>query len=663
MAENRLAKWHRELDRFRAFKTTFIIEGNIYDIHAYPTPTGEGLRWDLLKLDRYLYNYLMANGYGAVVYYDHIDGFSNEFSPAMVDDFLCLAGEKRLHMPGNVSPRPPSSTSSLSTPSSAMSPVSTSPPPAESAPPSDSKPKKYAATLDRATELIRLAMDNREQPLAIILNLASRYIDSPEHLSEEERQVYSRLLLTALKPRQVKARNADRPVNNLLFLIVSKTNDVPVWFYHDNPFVKTICIGKPDKSSRRRFIDGQWKFFAEAETLSDHELEKFKERFIDLTEGMKNLELNGLKLLCRQEGIPVSRIQDAISLYKYGLKENPWDELSREKLCDAEGFICRRVKGQDYAVQQTLDIIKRAVGGLSGLQHSSGSSKPKGILFFAGPTGTGKTELAKTLAQLLFGDESACIRFDMSEYQQSHADQKLLGAPPGYVGYEAGGQLTNAVRERPFSILLFDEIEKAHGSILDKFLQILEDGRMTDGRGETVYFSESIIIFTSNLGNYRKDEMGNRQLNISPEMTYGEIRQRSLASIKEYFVLELGRPEIMNRIGNNFVVFDYIRSDVAEQIMDSQLKKIAGNLREHRGIDVVIEGEARAGLLALALGNLENGGRGIGNVVEKYLINPLSRCLFDRQVGRGATVRIRRLFEENDIVHLDSAVESAAETR
>ena len=118
----------------------------------------------------------------------------------------------------------------------------------------------------------------------------------------------------------------------------------------------------------------------------------------------------------------------------------------------------------------------RAITGLSGLQGSS-HGRPKGVLFFAGPTGTGKTETAKTLAEILFGHEDACIRFDMSEFSQSHSDQKLLGAPPGYVGYEAGGQLTNAVRNKPFSILLFDEIEKAHPSILDKFLQILEDGR------------------------------------------------------------------------------------------------------------------------------------------------------------------------------------------
>ena len=138
------------------------------------------------------------------------------------------------------------------------------------------------------------------------------------------------------------------------------------------------------------------------------------------------------------------------------------------------------------------------------------------MLFFAGPTGVGKTELAKTLTQLIFGDERAYIRFDMSEFAEEHTGARLLGAPPGYIGYDAGGELTNAVRDKPFSVVLFDEIEKAHPRILDKFLQILEDGRLTDGRGETAYFSEAILVFTSNLGIYVEDEHGRRVQNVSP---------------------------------------------------------------------------------------------------------------------------------------------------
>ena len=365
---------------------------------------------------------------------------------------------------------------------------------------------------------------------------------------------------------------------------------------------------------------------------------------------MRNLDLNALRIFCKNEGLDISEIRQALNMFKYGVKSNPWAEIPEDRLENAEQFIRRRVKGQNAAVSQALDVIKRAACNMAGIQHSSGS-KPKGILFFAGPTGTGKTELAKTLAELLFSDENACIRFDMSEYQQPQADQKLLGAPPGYVGYEAGGQLTNAVREHPFSILLFDEIEKAHPSIFDKFLQILEDGRMTDGKGETVYFSECIIIFTSNLGIYTTDALGQRHLNIEPQMGYDDMKDKLISSIKDYFKLELGRPEILNRIGDNFVVFDFIRENVATEILDAQLSKIMRNVKEQKHIDIAVSESAKSFLKEKAFGNLENGGRGIGNIMEKYFINPLARYIYDQHLNSGS-LSIQEIQVNDGIVSL-----------
>jgi ATP-dependent Clp protease ATP-binding subunit ClpA len=192
--------------------------------------------------------------------------------------------------------------------------------------------------------------------------------------------------------------------------------------------------------------------------------------------------------------------EQLFNLYRFGEKRSPWEDLSYDKLCNVKSILKKRVIGQDHAIDHVETTIIKASMGLSGIQHSAKMSKPKGVMFFVGPTGVGKTELAKATAEFLFGDENACIRFDMSEYNHEESDQRLIGPPPGYVGFEAGGQLINAVLDRPFSVLLFDEIEKAHPKILDKFLQILEDGRLTDGRGVTAYFSETIIIFTSNIG-------------------------------------------------------------------------------------------------------------------------------------------------------------------
>ncbi|EYE87619.1 hypothetical protein Q428_12340 [Fervidicella metallireducens AeB] len=243
-------------------------------------------------------------------------------------------------------------------------------------------------------------------------------------------------------------------------------------------------------------------------------------------------------------------------------------------------------------------------------------------MFFVGPTGVGKTELAKALAEFLFGDENACIRFDMSEFNHEHSDQRLIGAPPGYVGYEEGGQLTNAIKERPFSVLLFDEIEKAHGRILDKFLQILEDGRLTDGRGETVYFSEAVIIFTSNIG----------ATEVDMNMTNSEIREDFLNKVKNHFLNELKRPELLNRIGDNIVVFNYIKDiNIMMDIVKIKIKPLEKYIKEKYGMSIYFEDEERAIKAILSLVDTRNGGRGIINVMEPIIIDPLSEFIFENE--------------------------------
>ena len=594
-----ISKWHKELGIFSKIKPLIILEGNVLDSYQYPEE-GSTPKGSILRLPEYLHYYFKDMGYQNIVFYDSLRGFYNTCEEGYLENFAKLAEVSANH--GSIK--------------------------------SDFK---GASKNDGASNIVRKSLTQNKEATVIVMDFASRYITSPDNLEQSEVDSFTVLLQASLEAKDVKTEN-NGILKNLLVLITNKSNDIPAWFYLQNPNVKMITLSSPTKEEREALVKSPNfpSFFAgevymeDSAYYTDHpdELEKIQDKFVALTEGFSFTEINGLRRLCKNEKIRMQDLCDVIDLYKYGIRENPWKSLNLEEIRNAKADFENRVKGQDYAITKTLDVIKRAVTGMSGLQGSS-HTRPKGVLFFAGPTGTGKTETAKTLAEILFGDESCCKRFDMSEYGQSHSDQKLLGAPPGYVGYEAGGQLTNAVKNNPFSILLFDEIEKAHPSILDKFLQILEDGRMTDGQGNTVYFSETIIIFTSNLGIFTMNENGQREANVT-------VRE----AIEDYFKLQLGRPEILNRIGENIVVFDYIRPEVAKLILNSQVKKIEKNMSAEKHITLTISDSAMETLTEQALNNLQNGGRGIGNVVENLLINPLSRYLFDNEIFDNASVTI-----------------------
>ena len=601
-----IPKWHRELELFSAIKPLVILEGNIMDQYRYPVD-GSIRQDEIVPLSRYLHAYFSDQGYDQVVFYSNLLGFMSPFDPSMLERYAALtdteitSGAIQSEFKGNGA--------------------------------------------DAAPNVIRRALCQQKAATVTILEMVSHFITTPERMDQRDVNSFNILLQGALSSAWVRTAHGKK--QNLLILLVNKLNDLPTWFYLNNPVCKTLQLEAPDREERKRLMTGTnfASFFSPTVYRRDmpyyqehdEDLERIKEKFVGLTEGLTFTELDEMRLLCKQEEIPVKELCTVVDLYKYGIKENPWSTLNVKSLKTAKQDFEKRIKGQDTALERTLDVVKRAVTGMNGL-NSSSTGKPKGVLFFAGPTGTGKTETAKALAEKLFGDESNCIRFDMSEYGQSHSDQKLMGAPPGYVGYEAGGQLTNAVRKNPFCILLFDEIEKAHSTILDKFLQILEDGRMTDGQGNTVYFSETIIIFTSNLGIYVKDAFGNRQPNVTMDMPYAEVQTKVREAIEDYFKLELGRPEILNRIGENIVVFDYIRKEAADLILKGQVDKIIRNLREQKRIEIQIEDSAYEELRSAATADLSNGGRGIGNQVESLMINPLSRWLFDQEITGNASI-------------------------
>jgi ATP-dependent Clp protease ATP-binding subunit ClpA len=429
------------------------------------------------------------------------------------------------------------------------------------------------------------------------------------------------------------------PKYNQIIFLVEKENDLPAWFTLDNLILKSIAIAKPDEREREIIAKNVLKMFEDFDSLSSEKQHEVTNFFVTQTSGMFAKEIVSIVTLALREDLSATEISEAVRRYKVGISENPWAKINKERLKNANEIISQRVIGQDKAVNKAVRSIKRAFFNLSGAQYSRYSNRPKGTLFLAGATGVGKTELAKSITELLFGSESNYIRFDMSEFSHEHADQRLIGAPPGYVGYDVGGELVNKIKQNPFSVVLFDEIEKAHPKILDIFLQILDDGRLTSGRGEVVYFSEAFIVFTSNLGIY-KTQNGQRVLNVSFENDYPQVEEKVKTSIEEYFKFTINRPEILNRIGENIVVFDFIRKEYAAKIFEKMLNNILLKLEDDYKITLHITDTVKEQIKEEVTKDLNMGGRGIGNQLEEVFVNPLADLLFELMPQEGDSVQI-----------------------
>jgi len=601
-------RWLADLERLLPIRSQFVISGNIRDSFLTPVPGGQALA----PLLRALWAQLSAQGFKCLLVFDPADGVRAYPNEPPVRELAERLFDLRLA----------------------------------------SGPQMIS--LESLGNLMRALTATREARCALVLDFASRMTRQPDNLGEGEHRFFVAAEKLSLNAAPVVPKEGGGlPLFNPVLWLLNRAQDLPSWFTLDSERVASLVIGKPDFEMRQAAALQLGPLFAGYPEADAAAREKFLKQFSVGTEGMSLSALADIAELASRQKLGIKDIDDAVRCYKVGALDNPWrKDYLRERVANARAFIEDRVKGQHAAVVKTLDILKRSVMGLTGAQARSGGSRPRGVLFFAGPTGVGKTELAKTLTQLVFGDERAYLRFDMSEFAEEHAGARLLGAPPGYVGFDAGGELTNAIRERPFSVVLFDEIEKAHPRILDKFLQILEDGRLTDGRGDTAYFSEAILVFTSNLGIYVEDAGGQRVQNVRPGDAYETVEHKVREAIGDYFKFRLSRPEILNRIGDNIVVFNFITPEVAGEIFDGMLKNVAQRMQDEFKLKLVLPPAVRAELLSRCTRDLSNGGRGIGNQLESVFINPLARALFAHELAGKRELTVTAVAEVEKVVEL-----------
>lgn len=306
----------------------------------------------------------------------------------------------------------------------------------------------------------------------------------------------------------------------------------------------------------------------------------------------------------RWTGIPVSRLLESES----------------EKLANLDEELRKRVIGQDRAIEAVANAVRRSRAGIGD------KNKPIGSFLFMGPTGVGKTELSKALAEQLFDDDRAMTRIDMSEFQEQHSVARLIGSPPGYVGYEQGGQLTESVRRRPYQIVLFDEVEKAHPDVFNALLQVLDDGRLTDGQGRTVNFTNTIIIMTSNLGSSAIQEWDGKNLE--------ELENTVLQAAKTHF-----RPEFLNRV-DDIVIFDRIKQDDMQQIVDVQLSALARHIEASKNIRLEFADSTKKALATEGYDPVF-GARPLKRVIQNRILNTLAKNIIDGSIKEDSEVIVK----------------------
>ncbi len=478
-------------------------------------------------------------------------------------------------------------------------------------------PDKAVDLIDEASSSLRLALENKPQVLEDTDRKIMRFEIEKEALSKEVSRSSGKTTMS--KEARSRIKNIDKEIANLK----EKTHELELKWKNEKKVVVEIRDIKKELESLRLEAEG-----SEMRADLSRAAEIRYGQIPDLQNKLKT-KLSRLKKLQKsrrilKEDITAEDIAAVVSRWT-GIPLEKMLEEEMKKLAKMEDELRKRVLGQDIAIGKISDVIRRSRTGIAD------PNRPIGSFIFLGPTGVGKTELTKTLAQFMFNDDKALIRVDMSEYMERHSISKLIGSPPGYVGHDESGNLTEAVRHRPYSVILFDEVEKAHPEVFNILLQVLDEGRLTDAKGRVVNFKNSVIILTSNLGSEFIQKMESIGFtNNTNKDDYQNVKGKVVDNLKEHF-----RPEFLNRL-DEVIVFDVLSPEVIRDIVDMKIQIIRERLLS-KGIDLEISDEALS-YLAKEGYDPHYGARPLNRLIQNQILNKVASFIISKGVKKGDTV-------------------------
>ncbi len=483
-------------------------------------------------------------------------------------------------------------------------------------------PDKAVDLIDEASSSLKIMLENKPPVLEDAHRKTMRLEIEKEALKKE---IGSSGVEHKDKQKEKEIKNRIKEIDKEIGNLSEKTKELELKWQNEKETVAEIRTVKKEMESIRLEAE-------DAEMKSD--LSRAAEiRYGRIPELKKELEvkLGKLKKLQKsrrilKEEITTEDIAEVVSRWT-GIPLTKMLEEEREKLEKMEAELNKRVVGQDDAIKRVADVIRRSRAGIGD------PNRPIGSFIFLGPSGVGKTELTKALGQFMFNDDSAIIRVDMSEYMEKHSMSKLIGSPPGYVGYDESGQLTEAVRHRPYAVILFDEIEKAHPEIFNVLLQVIDEGRLTDGKGRIVNFKNTIIILTSNIGSQFVEKMESIGFsNNSKKDDYGNMKEKVMEALKDNF-----RPEFLNRL-DEIIVFDVLSEKAIREIVNLRIKVVATRL-ENKGIKLEITEDALS-YLAKEGYNPHYGARPLNRLIQNKILNTVASHIISNGVKKGDSVYV-----------------------